>query len=386
MKVRYFILSAVFLFAVSCMQKNVPGEYGTFPNSGGFEVLPYIEQETPPGMILIEGGTFTLKTEGAPAEEKKMKSFYISSHEETNEQYMGYLTFMQKYYSKNTCLKCLPDTAVWLRENLADSLKNYLMKTYLRSSCYRNYPVVGLTPAQIEKYLKWKTDRLNEMILIREGILDFDTLAADSNHLFSTSEYFSGKFEGKVQNLIPRPDGTARQVRMEDGILLPSFRLPEQEEWELAALAVGDKNHSYIITPAESHYRKFDKKNYYGFLYVKNKPPKCSEAVQNVPPMPVYSTRKNNYFIYGMADNVSELLQDGKDYCVMGGSWKSPYNDYAAVYNKTAPDSIKYTFPFKFKLSYKENFVSAATGFRTAMDFANGTVEKLSYKRRKAKK
>ncbi len=47
---------------VSCNKYRSPitaWEYNN-PKNGGFEVAEYTEQETGPGLVLVEGGTFTM--------------------------------------------------------------------------------------------------------------------------------------------------------------------------------------------------------------------------------------------------------------------------------------------------------------------------------------
>ena len=41
-------------------RSNTTGWDYNNPKNGGFEVVPYEEQETGPGLVLIEGGTFTM--------------------------------------------------------------------------------------------------------------------------------------------------------------------------------------------------------------------------------------------------------------------------------------------------------------------------------------
>ena len=42
---------------------------------------------------------------------------------------------------------------------------------YLRHPSYRDYPVVGVNWLQATNFCAWRTDRVNEQILIREGII-----------------------------------------------------------------------------------------------------------------------------------------------------------------------------------------------------------------------
>ena len=388
MKIR-LIISFVIIIFISCRHKDVPPcprDPGG-PNNSGFQVLPYYDMETPPGMVLVEGGTFLLSEEGYEPVRKKVLPFFISIYEETNGQYLAYVTYVKKYYSRATYLAALPDTTVWRRSH-PDHIAEFLSKNYFRDPGFRDHPVVGVSPDQILKYAGWKTDQMNEMILIREGVLDFDSTSIDSVNRFSTNAYLAGKYEGNVKNLIPKPDGSQRKVRMEDNIFLPSFRLPMKEEWEVAALAIGDKQNKYVITDPESKARKFDKKNYFGHLY----PPKqkveergpAKILIDLSGPKEFYKPALNKYYIAGLADNVSEIVAEGKSFSVMGGSWRTSGIDYTAVYNVNSPDSVKYITRNKFKVMREKGYqVTSATGFRLAMSWVGYCPERLTNKRSK---
>ncbi|MBC7861546.1 MAG: SUMF1/EgtB/PvdO family nonheme iron enzyme [Bacteroidia bacterium] len=359
-------------------------------NNGGFQAIPYEIQETAPGMILIEGIiSDSPKKYGLSAD--TIRPFYISALEETNAQYLAYLSEIKKYYSPSAYEKALPDTSVWLKENLPDSLKKYLFKNYLRNYIFQDYPVVGVSPEQILKYAQWKTDRVNEMILIREGLLDFFA-APDSLVLFSTEGYLGGKWQGQLKNKLPSFDDQVpeRDVRMEDGIFLPRYRIAVADEWKIAALATGDKDHYYFQTPKPYNHKKFDKKNYFGYLFVTEK----GIASNNYPIMAtlseihlkrVYNVSANNYLVRGMYDNVSEWALDANgSYIAMGGSWKTPGPSYATVYDPLKPDNSKYVCRMDFVLPTKEqNKVSGATGFRLAMDYIGNIDPRI--KKRKVK-
>ena len=99
---------------------------------------------------------------------------------------------------------------------------------------------MGVSWVQASEYCNWRTDRVNEKILIDKGILEFDPDQAGDN-VFTTDAYLAGQYEGYVkedlEDLNPNSQGT-RKVQPEDGILLPRFRLPTEAEWEYAALAL----------------------------------------------------------------------------------------------------------------------------------------------------
>jgi formylglycine-generating enzyme len=91
--------------------------------------------------------------------------------------------------------KALPDTLVW-RERLA--YNEPYVYNYLRHPAYRDYPVVGVNWVQANEYAAWRTDRVNEMILIREGILQWDPDQVNERN-FNTEAYLAGQYEGLVR-------------------------------------------------------------------------------------------------------------------------------------------------------------------------------------------
>ncbi|MCE3226117.1 MAG: Sulphatase-modifying factor protein [Bacteroidetes bacterium] len=354
-------------------------------NNGGFEKVPYELQETAPGMRLIEGNV--IKPGSKLTRNDSVFTFFISITEETNGQYIGYLNWLKKYYSQPTYKRALPDTNVWLKENITDSLKDYLARNYLRNERFKNYPVVGVSPEQVMKYAIWKTDRVNEMILVREGLLDIAE-PTDSTDEFSTEAYLSGKWRGPSSTKLPSFDQPARErdVRMEDGIFSPPFRMVTEAEWKLAALAMGDKEHYYLKIPKLYDSRKFDKKDYYGFFFIR--PEKKGKSKKNlfltlkdtIRLRPVYHTKENNYRVKGLYDNVSEWVINAEGKPVLaGGSWREPHPGYEAVY-KPGDKSYSIVYPFP---AFFDDKISAVSGFRLAISYI-GVIDKKA-KRKKIK-
>ena len=57
----------------------------------------------------------------------------------------------------------VPDTLVW-RNSLG--YNEEMTNNYLRFPSYANYPVVGVSWIQAVEFCNWRTDRVNEKILI----------------------------------------------------------------------------------------------------------------------------------------------------------------------------------------------------------------------------
>lgn len=345
MKIRLNILIAVFIASSfilgSCGNKiaqrqgesNKTGWRYNDPKMGGYQVAEYNEQVTGPGLVLIEGGTFTMGNVeqdvmydwNSMRRRVTVSSFYMDEMEVSNVDYREYLHWLKKvFYDEYPEIydRALPDTLVW-RRRLA--YNEPYVQYYFRHPAYHDYPVVGVTWVQATEYCIWRSDRVNEKLLIDNGVLNYDPDQKGMNN-FNTEAYLASKYIGNVKRNIPdpsTPDGE-RPVRMEDGILLPSYRLPTEAEWEYAALALignsldsPERIYSYKYYPWNGHYVRNEEKAERGLFranFQRGRGDLMGVAGylndNAAPTAPVDSYWPNDYGLYCMAGNVNEWVLD----------------------------------------------------------------------------
>lgn len=330
----FLIAGALLTFMASCkkeVSRTTGWEYNN-PQTGGFEVVSASSQVTGPGLVMVEGGSFTM---GANYENLTYEwdniprrvtvpSFYLDQTEVSNVAYLEYLHWLGRVFGQDypsIVRNARPDTLVW-RERLA--YNEPLVENYFRHPAYHDYPVVGITWIQANDFCLWRTDRVNEILLISEGILDFDP-DQKNNDNFNTDAYLAGQYQGLVNrpraNLDPSSTGE-RIVRMEDGILLPKYRLPTEAEWEYAALGlIGNTLYERVVErriyPWNGNFMRTDQKKYYGSFVANFK--RTGGDYMGVGgnlndgadlPAPVGSYWPNDFGLYNMAGNVAEWTLD----------------------------------------------------------------------------
>lgn len=330
----YSAIAGLFLMS-SCADEvstTTGWNYNDSKNGGYQKYDDFYEQETGPGLVLVEGGSFTMGAVQQDvmydwnnvARKVSVSSFYMDETEVRNLDYREYLYWTTRVFAEEPSVywAALPDTLVW-RSKL--SYNEPYVQHYLRHPAFQNYPVVGVSWLQANDYCVWRTDRVNERILIREGILNEnpDQIGADN---FNVETYMKQLYEGSVnQNLHDynpsNGDGT-RIVREEDGIILPKYRLPTEAEWEFAALSivgssVGERVYERKIYPwAGDGFRN---------PAAKERGRIMANAMRGRGDMmgvagalndnaditaPVFSYWPNDYGLYCMAGNVNEWVAD----------------------------------------------------------------------------
>jgi len=300
------------------------------PDYGGYEVKTGYEQEPGPGLVRVEGGTFTMgQTEqdvtydwNNVPRRVTVSSFFMDQTEVRNVDYREYLHWIQRVFIDypEVYRNALPDTLVW-RSALA--YNEPYVQYYFRHPAYNNYPVVGVNWLQANDYCVWRTDRVNEMRLVEEGILELDPNQVGREN-FNTEAYLAGQYEGLVIENLPSldPNEESRIVTLEDGIILPRYRLPTEAEWEYAAVALigntyDERIYERRIFPWDGHNVRYPEGKQQGTMMANFKRGRgdmmgtAGDLNDNGSiTVPVTSYWPNDYGLYCMAGNVNEWVSD----------------------------------------------------------------------------
>jgi gliding motility-associated lipoprotein GldJ len=321
---------------------------------GGFQYASnFKKQDAAPGLIAIEGGTFTMGRvqddvmhdwNNSP-NQQHVQSFFMDESEVTNLMYMEYLDWLKRIFDpnqdnyKNIYVGALPDTLVW-RDRLG--YNETMTNNYLRHPAYKDYPVVGVNWIQAVEFCKWRTDRVNEDILEKNKYLKKDAklMDATAEKSFSTETYinsptqtFGGDEEivlkgkgGKSKPSTNREGETVEQknvyAQRTSGLIQPEYRLPTEAEWEYAAVAdvgqreyniyKGQKKYPWSGSYTRSGKRavkgdqlanfKQGKGDYGGIAGWSDDGADITQVVKSYPP--------NDFGLYDMAGNVNEWVAD----------------------------------------------------------------------------
>ena len=296
---------------------------GNIPYESGYE------QKAGPGLAFVQGGTFTMgrveqdvmyRWDNAPRR-VTVASFYMDETEVSNQDYREFTHWLNRVYPGNKAKinSALPDTTLW-RSALA--YNEPYVENYYRHPAFSDYPVVGVTWEQATAYCNWRTDRVNEQILVDRGIIAHDNTQTGQN-VYTSKTYLTGLYQGtEGEKPLENPDGSTKRIRWEDGIMLPSYRLPTEAEWEYAAYGLTENMDGELLTdkklyPWNGAYLREDSKKGKGqmkanFVRGRGDLMGVAGALNDNADItaPVFSYEANDFGLYCMAGNVNEWVAD----------------------------------------------------------------------------
>lgn len=249
--------------------------------------------EIPPGTIRIDS------------------NFFADETEITNFSYAEYTFWMSRIFgdSSEKYLGSVPKENVWLYNDTCYIPYAHL---YFLHPAYRDYPAVGISQKQAEDYCKWRSDRVFELILIREGVIEYQGGQTSDNH-FSIENYYNGKYNNNP------PDLTYN--------IYPHYKLPSFDEWKRFRNFSPDKTKKQSRKEIRKHRKRhcFQASKYPSDSVQYNIVSCIGDSIRRDPTRPVFCDPLNFqiFFVYG---NVSEWLEEKDSY--IGGSWRDSTTAY----------------------------------------------------------
>jgi len=239
-KQRFYILAFMVWAAAACSN-----QYQGQKNRSDYSKLQ--GKNIPSDMVYISGTA-------------SLSPFYISKEPEPNICYMVYLQWLQKVHISNPIvfLEALP------KKRDQNVNVNHFIE-FTANPKYAFAPVTGLSWLQIQKYLHWKTDRLNESILQRKGFFENLNQEQRDDDNFNLEAFLHDQYEHPH---LARKHHKKYQEVLQNVVnrygLIMGYRLPTRQEF----FCYSNKYSQTSIGKKDSRSSQIDK-NYFLFQFSK---------------------------------------------------------------------------------------------------------------------
>jgi hypothetical protein len=250
-----FQLLIIYLLIVSTLACKQRGRVVAIIQNKEYKV------EVPPGVVMIANNLF------------------IDETEVTNQYWRDLLQWHKLVFGSTKQLVPLDFGGI----QPCDSIYLASAEYYFGHPNFSDYPVTNITKQQALTYCKWRSERVFEIILIRDKYITH-YVWEDSTNFFSIDKYFTQSYPTK---------------KFDPNLLIPMYTLPSSNEVK------------YILESADSSgIKKFEKtskrkKIDYGYR-------KCE--LEHPFPTTIYNSPPNPYGIFNGNNNVSEFMVEDSIY------------------------------------------------------------------------
>lgn len=261
--------------------------------------------------LTIDGYTFEEFL--APGVRKISANFYADERELSNIDYKEFMFWTKHIFGETSIeyVKTIPDTTVWDKQKSFDLLPI----NYFKDPAFNAHPIVGVSLEQAKSYANWRTERVAEMILTSEKLIQSGTKQNRDNY-FTIEKYLEGTYEFTL--------------KVKPTLVLPKYTVPTIEEWETIS---GINSRSELgVDSLDKSNRKTIKDDLPLFntkevLIQKIETLSKSEEskIEFIPTTPTSTGYNNVYGLKNMIGNVSELVN--KTGASKGGDWFHFLND-----------------------------------------------------------
>ena len=221
---------------------------------------------------------------------------YADQTEISNLEYREYVAWLRRE-APDRVQAALPDSTVWCKEKPCSD--EPFRSVYYRSPHFDDYPVVGVSQAQAEAYSEWRTDRVAEQYLARVGYIT-SPKRGEQKAPFTLAAYRDGTYPHTVQRA---------------SVMLPVYRLPSREEWQM--LTAATEAQPYGLSPTRKQQRYLDKNPGLRLINARKENPTSERYVSFTAPTESFLPNRNG--LYNLFGNVAEWVAEPN--VAKGGSY-----------------------------------------------------------------